>query len=354
MNAESLQAVLYTFFSWHPARIATFAQLIFAIIKAKTVTIKELALHVQSKGNNKAKITKVERLLLKQDIDFISIGKIIVQLIYLQEKFIIAIDRTNWQFGSKNINFLVASIIYGNMSIPIAWQLLDKKGNSSTKERKELISQILQIISIEKIYVIVADREFIGEEWLNYLGNGHIPFAIRVKKNEQIRHPNGGYMKLGAFFKKMQMGESRGQACEFYGMNVKISCLQLETEQLFIASNVCIGAEALLVYKKRWGIERTFKAMKTSGFNFEDTHITCPKKLAKLFAIASIALTICIIAGEIKNFVVPIKTKNHGRKQYSLFTYGLDWLKECFCGIKSQLIDICFNLLCSRIFLGWG
>lgn len=354
MNTESLQALLYTFFSWHPARIATFAQLIFAIIKAKTVTIKELALYIRSKGAIKAKIAKIERLLLKQAINFISIGKLIFKLLPLQEKYLIAIDRTNWQFGKKNLNFFVASIIHDNMSIPIVWQLLDKKGISSTLERKELIAQLLEIIAIEQIYVIVADREFIGEEWFKYLNNNEIPFAIRVKKNEQLQHPNGGYIDLGMFFQKMKIDETKSCESKFYSIKFKITCLHLAQEQLFIVSNFYIGSEALFVYKKRWGIERTFKALKSSGFNFEDTHITCQAKLAKLFAVAAIALAICIIAGEIKHSIIPIKNKNHGRKVYSLFSYGFNWLKELFAGSQNLLINQLSSLLLDKIFKAWG
>ena len=55
--------------------------------------------------------------------------------------------------------------------------------------------------------MIVANREFIGEAWLCYLADSGLPFAIRVKKNEQIRHTNGGYMKLGQFFSNLQAGD---------------------------------------------------------------------------------------------------------------------------------------------------
>jgi hypothetical protein len=39
----------------------------------------------------------------------------------------------------------VASVIWGTISILLAWVMLDKKGNSNTKERVELIEQILKI-----------------------------------------------------------------------------------------------------------------------------------------------------------------------------------------------------------------
>ena len=81
-----------------------------------------------------------------------------------------------------------------------------------------------------------------------------------------------------------------------------------------------MGQEALTIYKKRWSIERTFKSLKTSGFNIEDTHITDPNKLKKIFGITALALTLCVKMGMIKNKEIPIKIKNHGRKTYSLFT----------------------------------
>jgi hypothetical protein len=121
MDDQSLHNILYIISDWHPARIRTFADLIWGVVKAKTVKIKELAMHVSSQGNLHAKITRVERLLLKQNFNLICFGKIILKLLNTEGKLKLAIDRTNWQFGAKNLNFFVAVIIYGNISIPIAW-----------------------------------------------------------------------------------------------------------------------------------------------------------------------------------------------------------------------------------------
>ena len=351
MDNQSLYNILYIFLDWHPARIRTFTDLIWGIVKAKTVKVKELAIHVGSKGGLRAKISKVERLFLKQNISLICLGKVIVKLLGLEGSLKIAIDRTNWQFGAKNLNFFVAAIVYGNISIPIAWLLLDKKGNSSTLERINLTERILKILPKEKIEIILADREFIGEEWLEYLSSARLPFAIRVKKNERIIHKNGGRMQLCKFFANIKLGASKTLETKIYNrkISVKITCLQLDREQLFIASNAVVGVNALLVYKQRWSIERSFKSLKTSGFNIEDTHITDLKKLEKLFAILSVSLAICVVAGEIKNKIRAIKVKKHGRKSYSLFTYGFDWLKDYFYNRQNMALNMMFDLLREKI-----
>jgi Transposase DDE domain len=256
MDDRSLYEILYTFFDWHPSRIKTFSCLIFAVIRARTVRIKELANSMPSDSGIRAKISQIERFFLKQAINHICFGKIILKLSCSKDKIKIAIDRTNWKFGKKNLNFFVAAIVYENISLPIAWLLLDKKGNSSTEERKILLEKVLKIVPKEQIEIILADREFVGEEWLKYLSSREIPFAIRVKKNERIKHENGGMMALGKFFSNMQIDESKAIKTKIYNKKIKINmtCLQLEKEQLFIASNVAIGKEALLAYKQRVSI----------------------------------------------------------------------------------------------------
>ena len=54
----------------------------------------------------------------------------------------IAIDRTNWQYGKKNINLLVLSCIYNHVSVPIIWKQLNKRGNSNYKDRKQLFDNV--------------------------------------------------------------------------------------------------------------------------------------------------------------------------------------------------------------------
>ncbi|WP_437920658.1 transposase [Sphingobacterium sp. LRF_L2] len=51
--------------------------------------------------------------------------------------------------------------------------------------------------------------------------------------------------------------------------------------------------QALSYYKQRLQIETLFRAMKTSGFNLEDTHPTALDKLEKLILLTMIAFLWC-------------------------------------------------------------
>ena len=51
-------------------------------------------------------------------------------------------------------------------------------------------------------------------------------------------------------------------------------------------------------YKKRWKIEELFACLKSRGFNFEDTHLTNPHKIAKMMSILTLAFLWAVKTGQ--------------------------------------------------------
>ena len=73
--------------------------------------------------------------------------------------------------------------------------------------------------------------------------------------------------------------------------------------------------EAVSSYKERWQIETAFKAMKTSGFNIEDTHLTDIDRIERLFVIITIAFTWAYLVGIYKDAnIKPIRILKNGRR----------------------------------------
>lgn len=80
----------------------------------------------------------------------------------------------------------------------------------------------------------------------------------------------------------------------------------------------------MVFYKDRWQIETMFKAMKSSGFNFEKTHLTDLQRISMLMALVAIAFIWVYLASIDKHENIKfIKIKIHGRRAYSFFRYGL-------------------------------
>lgn len=94
--------------------------------------------------------------------------------------------------------------------------------------------------------------------------------------------------------------------------------------QIVVSFNKPGNAQTL--YKERWQIESAFKALKTSGFNIEDTHLTDIERISKLLALVLIAFAWVYKAGIYLDELRPIKIKKHGRKAKSLFNYSLNFI----------------------------
>ena len=106
--------------------------------------------------------------------------------------------------------------------------------------------------------------------------------------------------------------------------------------------------QAQSVYKERWQIESAFKALKTSGFNIEDTHLTDLDRINKLFSLVLIAFVWAYKTGIFQHSILPIKIKKHGRRAKSLFKYGLTYLANVlFSDDIDKFYECCKFLSCT-------
>src|SRR3954447_8452227 len=123
---------------------------------------------------------QVQRFFAEFSIDYDPIARLLFSLLPCKSNLMISIDRTNWQFGKTDINIFMLSVCYQGIAFPLLWKLLAKKGNSNTKERTELMEKFVKLFGKGCIQAVVADREFIGKDWLKYLQQQRIAFYIRV------------------------------------------------------------------------------------------------------------------------------------------------------------------------------
>lgn len=85
----------------------------------------------------------------------------------------------------------------GNKQVPLYWELLDNKsGNSNAFDRIDLLEQVTDLVGIERMGIVIGDREFIGHEWLKYLKDKGINFCMRVPKHHLIERFNGDKLRM--------------------------------------------------------------------------------------------------------------------------------------------------------------
>lgn len=99
-------------------------------------------------------------------------------------------------------------MIADGLSLPILWTMLDKRGNSNQDERKVLINRYIRLFGLQTVGCIIADREFIGQEWVAYLSTHPIKFYIRIRENLTVIH-RGRALKAFWLFHNLSLQQIR-------------------------------------------------------------------------------------------------------------------------------------------------
>jgi hypothetical protein len=101
----------------------------------------------------------------------------------------------------------------------------------------------------------------------------------------------------------------------------------------------------LLDYRLRWGIETSFAALKTRGFNLESTHFCHAERLSKLIALLALAFCWAMLTGLWQHQQHPIPPKTHGRRAKSLFRHGCDFRERTIHNLKKKARSMGFELV---------
>ena len=318
------------------AHIKLISLFIAALCKAKTVCFSLLSTVFDSLAKSASCLRRIQRFFADFDLDRNLIARIIFRLLPMKGPFCLAMDRTNWQFGSTDINVFMLAVVHDGVAYPLLFSMLPKKGTSNTRERIELVQRYIQLFGAESIDCLLADREFVGEHWVKWLNDNGIRYHIRIRENFLVDNPRKGERaKAYWMFQWLKVGQGttlpgihyvNGQACYLSASRVKGHDGKPEL-QILISYNK--PEESLAAYKRRWQIETMFRAMKSAGFNIEDTHLTDLRRVTKLLLLVIVAFVWCYNIGElVHRKFKPIRILKHGRKAKSTFRYGLDIVTE--------------------------
>ena len=283
-----------------------------------------------------------------KDIDTFCVGiiKLIIHLIDFEGPIYMSVDRTNWKIGSNNINVLfIGLLITDGIFIPVMWQLYNKRGNSSEKERCDLIERFFKVWPAEKQVEItlLGDREFIGVNWFEFMTSVGFSFVIRarmqdyysqipmmsgktvdeVEKYIQRKVKKQGYFQVPIVLK--------GQLL-YYTVFANTSKRRKKNDKwLILISDKRDINWISTSFPKRWGIEVFFYHCKTNGFNLADLNLTDLLKAQLMMGVTAICYVLSIKKGLECQRTEKTLLKNYGIKKsraISLFRLGYDNLKN--------------------------
>ena len=329
----------------HESRLEFLSLLMIAVVQAKTVNLASVVGMMEGKAQADSFYRRAQRffqgLRLADELVFDYALKL-----HPQKCYSLCLDRTNWKFGKLDLNILTLAYAHEGIAVPLLWCLLPKMGNSNTQERSKLLERLLKLLPLEQIEVLLADREFIGSNWFAYFEHKNIPFVIRVRKDAL----SDNWFQLFGFFQHLPIGEHKvlKQRYAIFGVELGVAGARLADGKYIIVVSNRNPKQALTSYAKRWQIECLFKALKSSGFDFEATHLKHLDRLNTLLVVVSLAFLWALKVGDfVHRQLKPIRIQSYGRKRKSFFRTGLDYLRHLLANsvTKKHDLNTCFRLL---------
>jgi hypothetical protein len=316
------------------SRLETLCLLVVGMVSARTVNLGHIACERAGTALTASTYRRLQRFFQHVELAQDWALPLVVKLLDLRGTWTLALDRTQWSIGKKEVNYLVLAVVTRRFRVPLIWTLLDGRGNSATAVRIAIMRRYLAYFPASTVRLLVADREFIGADWLKFLNDNNILFAIRLREDLRVTTEDGCDLTLFARLRlagrtrtfRARLG-AREDAETRDAPLLNFAAKRLKDEWLIVVSNVA-PRTALAAYRKRWAIECMFGDAKTRGLNLEDTRLTDPRKLDLLMALVALALAWAgRTAAALLGTAAP-KRKAHGYLAQSWFRIGFNHIRN--------------------------
>jgi hypothetical protein len=326
-------------------RIETLCMIVVGMIGARSANLGHIATAAGRCVQIASTYRRLQRFFQHVDLGPDWSAPLIAQLIGVAGSWTLALDRTHRKIGTRDVNFRVLAVITRRFRVPLFWTLLDGPGNSATETRIALMRRYLARFPASTIRLLLADREFIGAEWLKFLNDSNVPFAIRLREDLRVTTEDGCELTLFArlrLTRRTRFFKSRPRAAEDVATKdaplLYFAARRLKDEWLIVVSNVP-PRTALNALRQALGYRMHVLRRKDPGLNIEDTRLTEPRKLALLMALVALAI---VWAGRAAANLIgrgAPKRKSHDYLAQSWFRIGFDHIRNLLSAGQPAALD---------------
>lgn len=325
---RSLEQTLLDNLPWNRARIKCVARFLLALYATRTVNLSVLATAFSGRAKEASHYKRLQRFLRGFELPYAQLAAFVVNLLGVAGPWTLALDRTNWQVGVVDVNILLLSIIHRGIGFPVVWLVLPTAGNSDTLARETVIRIFMNLFGAPQIACLLGDREFVGQRWFRFLRQHRIRFLLRLKKDTLVRNGRGTLVQAWRLFAATRVNQMLviPAARQMWGLELFLSGCYLGSGEYLILVSADYWPAPAQEYANRWGIETLFGALKSRGFNLEETRLQDPERISRLLALLALAFTWAFVVGQWQASVKELKLQKHGYPPKSIFRLGLNIL----------------------------
>lgn len=265
----------------------------------------EKGLNYLLKNNNFQIDDRFWRLHIKMVFDMMKEQKLISE----EESIYIQVDFTS---SSDDFLILCASIIVGDRAVPLFFTMRNYPKRKGTydhpKMEKAFIKELKHLLSKKYQYVIVADRGFGNERFINYCEDAGLNYVIRLQPSMRVQYGE----HTGIMRNIITEDGSFDVFVPCWGRDIRVHRHTLNGKTWYIVSDIkgLNHFEIAEIYGGRFKIEKCFQDLKSSGFDIECSKIRKYDRYKRLLAMCVVAHTILVMVGKFVREHKPAFLKN--------------------------------------------
>lgn len=254
------------------------------------------------------------------------------------------LDATEWKIGKFKLHCLLLAVDYQGVAVPIYFKLYCHKGVLSEIERIKFIKSAYDF-GVLLNSTIIADREFIGDNWFSNFFDFSLDFIIRLRKG-QYRDNLIGNKTYNSLQKRAIKKGKASAIVQINGLQFRLWVVKNATKSnteplIYILTSILSKRNVPNLYRLRWKIECLFKHLKTNGYNLEDLRMTDLDKIRLLITILVLAYIMAILTAMEERKKKPVRKilYQDGRTfdAISAFKQGQQILKQSFISLTRFL-----------------
>lgn len=185
---------------------------------------------------------------------------------------------------------LMVSMRVGERAIPVAWRVLEVKGNIGFEVQKPLLDAVADMMPEGADILLAGDRFYGTAALIGWCQQHGWNYRLRLRDNLILQH-EGGEITTGAAAKAGIRALADATLNET-GVTTNMGILHEKghKEPWIIAMRDVPSKGRVLDYGMRWGIEPMFSDFKSRGFGITKTQLKHADRIERLILVLTVAL----------------------------------------------------------------
>lgn len=317
----------------HRYRVINLSLMVTGVVRSRSVQQSQIAGEVPFSCQDKSLMQRQRRFLMNAVVEVDRFyGPFIHPFLQARRKHMLPLILDSSPAG-RYCQMLMAACAYQHHALPLAWSARKgQKGHFPTTEHLKVMERATAHIPKQAPVVLLGDGEFgnialaqdaVARDW---------HYVLRTACDDLIWIEEEPY-PLSEF--QVGPGETLWlenvlwTSARFGPVNVAVTWDESEEAPMYLVTCFELLGEALYWYERRPWIEPMFRDDKSMGFNLQKSHLRDPERTMRLLLIVCIAYLWIMFLGCMAvmfDFVRLIDRAD--RRDCSLFTYGLRWLRR--------------------------